>query len=109
MTMENLSGPGSQITYLKRVVWLGRSRMNGVSTYSTSLRRQRVTNNEVGPPTSHSRTRSDPPSETFGIQGPEAYAYTSMSNCLDVSGIDDVKDFEETLVSTRLSFLVSHF
>jgi myosin-1 len=44
-----------------------------------------------------------PSSETFGIQGPEAYAYTSISNCLDVPGIDDTKDFEETLVSSRLS------
>lgn len=35
----------------------------------------------------------------FGIQGPEAYAYTSRSNCLDVQDIDDVKDFTETIVS----------
>jgi len=107
MIVESLSGPGSQITYLKRVVWLGRSRMSGASTYSTSLRRQRLTNNGVSPPTRHSRTRLDLPSETFGIQGPEAYAYTSMSNCLDVSGIDDAKDFEETLVSSCLPFFKS--
>ena len=100
MTTENLSEPGSQITFLKRVVWLGRSTMSGASTYSTNLRRRQVTNNGVRPPKSHSRTRPDPSSETFGIQGPEAYAYTSMSNCLDVSGIDDVKDFEETIVSS---------
>ena len=36
--------------------------------------------------------------ETFGLQGPDAYAYTSMSSCLSVQGIDDVKDFHETLV-----------
>jgi myosin-1 len=59
-----------------------------------------VTNNGVSLPTRHPRTHSDLPSETFGIQGPEAYAYTSLSNCLDVPGIDDVKDFEETLVSS---------
>jgi len=109
MTMENLLEPESQITYSKRVAWLARSRMNGASTYSTSLRRRRVTNSGVGPPTNHSGTRPDLSSETFGIQGPEAYAYTSTSNCLDVSGIDDVKDFEETLVSTPLSFFTSPF
>ena len=37
-------------------------------------------------------------SEAFGLQGPEAYAYTSMSDCLSVQGIDDVKDFRETIV-----------
>ena len=34
----------------------------------------------------------------FGLQGPESYAYTSRSNCLEVQGIDDVADFRETLV-----------
>ena len=42
--------------------------------------------------------KSDNISETFGIQTPDAYAYTSVSNCLDVPGIDDTKDFDETLV-----------
>ena len=37
--------------------------------------------------------------EAFGLQGPEAYAYTSMSNCLSVSDIDDTKDFRDTIVS----------
>jgi myosin-1 len=37
--------------------------------------------------------------EMFGIQGPEAYVYTSRSNCLQVTGIDDVEDFAETNVS----------
>jgi myosin I len=36
----------------------------------------------------------------FGLQGPEAYAYTSMSNCLEVQGIDDAADYRETIVST---------
>ena len=35
----------------------------------------------------------------FGIQDPTAYAYTANSNCLEVEGIDDVKDFAETLVN----------
>lgn len=49
---------------------------------------------------------SDHISETFGIQTPEAYAYTSVSNCLDVPGIDDAKDFDETLVSdSRIDIL----
>lgn len=39
----------------------------------------------------------------FGLQGPEAYAYTSRSNCLDVQDIDDVKDFSETIVSRALN------
>ena len=37
--------------------------------------------------------------EAFGLQGPEAYSYTSRSNTLSVASIDDVKDFAETLVS----------
>lgn len=37
--------------------------------------------------------------EAFGLQTPEAYAYTSLSNCLDVPGIDDSHDFGETIVS----------
>lgn len=35
----------------------------------------------------------------FGLQGPEAYAYTSASNCLEVQDIDDVKDYHDTIVS----------
>ncbi|RCH95186.1 class II myosin [Rhizopus azygosporus] len=35
--------------------------------------------------------------QTFGIQGPESFLYTSKSNCLDVPGIDDVQDFQATL------------
>jgi myosin-1 len=40
--------------------------------------------------------------EAFGLQGPEAYAYTSMSNCLSVSDIDDTKDFHDTIVSLNI-------
>jgi len=39
--------------------------------------------------------------DAFGLQGPEAYAYTSMSNCLEVQDIDDVKDYTQTIVSLR--------
>ncbi|GAB5592085.1 class II myosin [Umbelopsis nana] len=35
--------------------------------------------------------------EQFGLQGPESYLYTSRSGCLDVDGIDDVQDFQETI------------
>jgi len=38
--------------------------------------------------------------EYFGIQGPESYSYTADSDCLEVEGIDDVKDFAETMVRT---------
>ncbi|KAN0062042.1 class II myosin [Thecaphora frezii] len=37
--------------------------------------------------------------EAYGIQGPEAYAYTANSQCLDVSGIDDTTDFRETIAA----------
>ena len=37
--------------------------------------------------------------EAFGLQTPDAYAYTSLSNCLYVPGIDDSKDFADTIVS----------
>ncbi|KAH9947125.1 P-loop containing nucleoside triphosphate hydrolase protein [Amylocystis lapponica] len=40
---------------------------------------------------------SDAQRESYGLQTPEAYAYTSLSNCLDVPGIDDVEDFSETI------------
>lgn len=41
---------------------------------------------------------NDKCAEAFGLQTPEAYAYTSISNCLDVPGIDDAQDFAETIV-----------
>lgn len=43
------------------------------------------------------KTASDAQREMFGLQGPEAYAYTSRSNCLSVPGIDDSADWAETL------------
>ncbi|KAJ7459155.1 myosin class I heavy chain [Mycena galericulata] len=40
--------------------------------------------------------------EMFGLQGPEAYVYTSQSNCLDVSDIDDVEDYQETIKAMQI-------
>ncbi|RPA88007.1 hypothetical protein BJ508DRAFT_409927 [Ascobolus immersus RN42] len=40
--------------------------------------------------------------EIFGLQQPESYLYTSRSKCYNVQGIDDVKDFEETLQAMRV-------
>lgn len=40
--------------------------------------------------------------EAFGLQGPEAYSYTSKSNTLSVSSIDDVKDFAETITAMNV-------
>ncbi len=35
--------------------------------------------------------------ETFGVQEPQSYLYTSRSKCLDVDGIDDHAEFNDTL------------
>lgn len=35
--------------------------------------------------------------EMFGVQMPESYTYTSRSQCFTVNGIDDAKEFQETL------------
>ncbi|EIW86978.1 myosin class I heavy chain [Coniophora puteana RWD-64-598 SS2] len=43
------------------------------------------------------KAASDEQREQFGLQGPESYAYTSLSNCLDVQGIDDTADYSETI------------
>ena len=40
--------------------------------------------------------------ETFGVQQPQAYVYTSRSKCYDVPGIDDHSDFKETLEAMRI-------
>lgn len=44
-------------------------------------------------------TKNCPPQyqQLFGIQGPETYIYTSAAQCVDADGINDSKDFEETL------------
>ncbi|KAJ3489600.1 hypothetical protein NLI96_g2030 [Meripilus lineatus] len=49
-----------------------------------------------------SKAASPAQREAYGIQGPESYAYTNMSNCLEVPGIDDVKDFEETIRAMQI-------
>ncbi|KAJ9092356.1 class II myosin [Naganishia friedmannii] len=40
--------------------------------------------------------------EMFGLQGPDAYVYTSRSGTLNVSSIDDVKDWAETLHAMKV-------
>ena len=40
--------------------------------------------------------------DTYGVQTPEQYLYTSQSNCLDVPGMDDVADFQDTLQAMRV-------
>lgn len=52
-------------------------------------------------------TKAAPPEyqQTFGLQGPESFLYTSRSNCLDVPGINDIQDFEATLVKQNV-FLI---
>ncbi|GHJ90026.1 hypothetical protein NliqN6_6428 [Naganishia liquefaciens] len=40
--------------------------------------------------------------EMFGLQGPEAYLYTSRSGTLDVASVNDVKDWAETLQAMKV-------
>ncbi|RMJ14138.1 Myosin-1 [Fusarium kuroshium] len=40
--------------------------------------------------------------ETFGIQKPETYVYTSRSKCFDVDGIDDLAEFQDTLNAMKI-------
>ena len=40
--------------------------------------------------------------QTFGVQGPETYFYTSKSKCLDVDGIDDLVEFKDTLNAMKV-------
>ena len=40
--------------------------------------------------------------QTFGVQKPETYIYTSRSRCLDVEGIDDIADYRETLEAMKI-------
>src|SRR4051794_32282860 len=46
--------------------------------------------------------------ETFGVQKPDSYLYTSKSNCLDVAGIDDLVDFKDTLNAMKIIGLSRH-
>ena len=47
---------------------------------------------------------ADTCAEAFGLQGPEAYAYTNAGDCLDVASINDSNDFQETLVCFETHF-----
>ncbi|KAI9469047.1 MAG: P-loop containing nucleoside triphosphate hydrolase protein [Benjaminiella poitrasii] len=46
--------------------------------------------------------------KSFGIQGPDSYLYTSRSNCLDVPGMNDIQDFQETLNAMGIIGLQKH-
>ncbi|ORX53664.1 hypothetical protein DM01DRAFT_1336195 [Hesseltinella vesiculosa] len=55
-------------------------------------------------------TKAAPPEyqESYGLQGPESFLYTSRSNCLQVEGIDDVQDFNETINAMNVIGLAKH-
>jgi myosin-1 len=40
--------------------------------------------------------------ETFGLQQPQAYLYTSKSKCFDVDGIDDHAEFDDTINAMKV-------
>ncbi|KAF2468256.1 uncharacterized protein BDR25DRAFT_266039 [Lindgomyces ingoldianus] len=40
--------------------------------------------------------------ETFGVQQPQSYVYTSRSKCYDVDGIDDHAEFKDTLNAMKI-------
>ena len=40
--------------------------------------------------------------ETFGVQPPESYIYTSRSKCFNVEGMDDKADWRETLNAMKI-------
>jgi len=40
--------------------------------------------------------------ELFGIQGPETYLYTSRAKCVDVDGIDDLAEYQDTLDAMKI-------
>ncbi|KAI9680100.1 MAG: class II myosin [Caeruleum heppii] len=40
--------------------------------------------------------------ETFGVQQPQSYLYTSRSKCLDVPGMDDAADFNDTMNAMKV-------
>ncbi|KAK4229718.1 putative myosin-5 [Podospora fimiseda] len=45
---------------------------------------------------------SDHYRQTFGIQKPETYLYTSKSKCLNVDGIDDLAEYQDTLNAMKV-------
>ena len=40
--------------------------------------------------------------DNFGVQQPQSYVYTSKSKCFDVPGMDDAKDFQETMQAMQI-------
>ncbi|KAI9806966.1 MAG: class II myosin [Piccolia ochrophora] len=40
--------------------------------------------------------------ESFGVQQPQSYVYTSRSKCYDVEGIDDAADFKDTMNAMKI-------
>ncbi|KAG7806260.1 hypothetical protein KL921_004988 [Ogataea angusta] len=47
----------------------------------------------------YTKGASDQYRQTFGVQSPEQYVYTSASGCTSVDSIDDLKDFKDTIAS----------
>ncbi|KAI5997960.1 myosin class I heavy chain [Pisolithus albus] len=54
------------------------------------------------------KAASDEQREQFGLQGPELYAYTSISKCLEVQNINDTEDFVATLNAMRIIGLTAN-
>lgn len=48
------------------------------------------------------KAASDEQREQFGLQGPDAYVYTSRSQCLEVQDINDSNDYADTLNAMRI-------
>ena len=40
--------------------------------------------------------------ESYGVQTPDKYAYTSRSKCFDVEGIDDLAEYKDTLEAMKI-------
>ncbi|ODV69829.1 myosin-5 isoform [Hyphopichia burtonii NRRL Y-1933] len=55
-------------------------------------------------------TKHCPPQykQQFGLQGPETYIYTSAAKCINVDGVDDNKDFQDTLRAMQTIGLQQH-
>jgi myosin I len=96
--------PRLLITFWKRGESLVKLRMSVISTFFINLRRQRLRNSEVSATTVLTYNPMNKVVDAFGIQGPEAYSYISLSKCLEVQDIDDVRDFGETMVGCDLLF-----
>lgn len=46
--------------------------------------------------------------ETFGVQQPQSYLYTSRSKCFDVQGIDDGAEYKDTLNAMKIIGMSQH-